>query len=108
MTTSLVSSLSESLDMSATAATRRPALAVYLTPSDIATSRVVNVTKVLAWIDSGELRAVNVAANKAGKLPRWRISPADLEAFDAARVAVPQTPVTRRPRQKSGHVVEYF
>ena len=88
-------------------ATRRPQLAVYLSPQDIATSRGINVIKVLTWIKSGELRAVNVATC-AGRLPRWRISPADLEAFDAARAAVPQAPVSRRPRRKAGHVVEFF
>ena len=88
-------------------ATRHPRLAVYLSPSDIAVSRGVNTIKVLTWIKTGELKAVNVATC-AGRLPRWRISPADLEAFDAARAAVPQQPVTRRPRQKAGHVVEFF
>ena len=86
---------------------RRPQLAVYLSPQDIATSRGISVIKVLTWIKSGELRAVNVATC-AGRLPRWRISPADLEAFDADRAAVPQAPVTRRSRRKSGHVVEFF
>lgn len=85
----------------------RPQLAVYLSPSDIAVSRGINVLKVLTWIKTGELKAVNVATC-AGRLPRWRISPADLEAFDAARAAVPQAPVTRRPRRKAGHVVEFF
>lgn len=85
----------------------RPQLAVYLAPSDIARSRGVSVLKVLGWIKSGELRAVNMAT-QAGRLPRWRISPADLEAFDAARAAVPQVPVSRRARRKVGHVVEYF
>ena len=85
----------------------RPQLAVYLSPSDIAVSRGINVLKVLTWIKSGELKAVNVATC-AGRLPRWRISPADLEAFDAARAAVPQAPVSRRPRRKAGHVVEFF
>ncbi len=88
-------------------AVARPQLAVYLAPSDIARSRGVNVSKVLGFIQSGELRAVNMAT-QASKLPRWKISPADLEAFDAARAAVPQAPVTRRPRRKSGHVVEFF
>jgi hypothetical protein len=82
-------------------------LAVYLSPQDIATSRGINVLKPLTWIKTGELKAVNVAT-KAGGLPRWRISPAALEAFDAARAAIPQAPVTRRPRRKAGHVVEYF
>lgn len=88
-------------------AVARPQLAVYLAPSDIARSRGVNVSKVLGFIHSGELKAVNMAT-QTGKLPRWRIAPADLEAFDAARAAVPQAPVTRRPRRKSGHVVEFF
>ena len=89
-------------------AKRRPQqLAVYHSPSDIAVSRGINVIKVLTWIKSGELGAVNMAT-QAGKLPRWRISPADLEAFDAARAAVPQAPATRRPRRKAGHVVEFF
>ena len=88
-------------------ATAKPQLAVYLSPSDIAVSRGINVVKVLTWIKTGELRAINVAT-QTGRLPRWRISPAELEAFDAARAAVPQIPVTRRPRRKAGHVVEYF
>ena len=88
-------------------ATAKPQLAVYLSPSDIAVSRGINVVKVLTWIKTGELRAINVAT-QTGLLPRWRISPAELEAFDAARAAVPQIPVTRRPRRKAGHVVEYF
>lgn len=82
-------------------------LAVYLSPQDIATSRGINVLKPLTWIKTGELRAVNMAT-KPGGLPRWRIAPADLEAFDAARAAVPQAPVTRRARRKAGHVVEFF
>ena len=82
-------------------------LSVWLSPQDIATSRGISVIKPLTWIKTGELKAVNVAT-KAGGLPRWRISPADLEAFDAVRAAVPQAPVSRRPRRKAGHVVEFF
>ena len=89
-------------------ATRPAQLAVYLTPADIAASRGINVLKVLGWIKSGELRATNYATSQAGKLPRWRISPADLEAFDMVRSAVPAPPVTRRSRRKADHVVEYF
>ncbi len=39
---------------------------------------------VLAWIRTGELHAVNVAA-RAGGRPRWRISVEALERFDEAR-----------------------
>ena len=86
----------------------RQILPVYLTPALIAESRGINVLKVHGWIRSGELRATNYATSQAGKLPRWRISPADLKAFDLARSAVPAPTVTRRPRQKAGHVVEFF
>ncbi len=91
-----------------TSAARPPALAVYLTPADIARSRGVNVLKVLGWIKSGELRATNYATSQAGKLPRWRISPADLEAFDVARAAVPRPSPARRKQRARGHVVEFF
>ncbi len=83
-------------------------LAVYFSPSDIARSRGINVSKPLGWIKSGELRATNYATSQAGKLPRWRISPADLEAFDAARAAVPRPVATRRQQRARGHVVEFF
>ena len=83
------------------------ALAVWFGVGDIARSWRVNESKVLGFIKSGELRATNVAT-QAGRKPRWRIRPADLEAFTAARAAVPQTPVTRRPRRKAGHIVEFF
>lgn len=89
-------------------ATRPTTLPVYLTPSDIAASRGVNVLKVLGWIRSGELRAINVATSQSGKLPRWRISPADLEAFDAARAAVPRPAPTRRTQRARGQVIEFF
>lgn len=83
-------------------------LAVYFSPSDIARSRGINVSKPLGWIKSGELKAVNVATNRNGRLPRWRIAPADLEAFDAARAAVPRPAPTRRKQRARGHVVEFF
>ena len=89
-------------------ATRPPQLAAYLAPSDIARSRGVNVVKILDFIKSGELRATNYAASQCGKLPRWRVSPADLEAFDAARAAVPRPTPSRQKQRPRGHVVEFF
>lgn len=88
--------------------TQRPHLVAYLTPGEIARSCGVNESKILDFIKSGELRAVNFATNRNGKLPRWRISPADLEAFDAARAAVPRPVPTRRKQHARGHVVEFF
>lgn len=55
-----------------------------LTVAQIAKEFGVNVTKVLAWINGGELRAVNVAS-KGSKLPRYRIAEDDLAAFERLR-----------------------
>ncbi len=94
--------------MATATAVRPPTLVVYLAPSDIARSRGISVLKVLGWIKSGELIATNYATSQSGKLPRWRISPADLEAFDSARAAVPRPVATRRKQRARGHVVEFF
>ena len=43
--------------------------------------------KILAWIKSGELIAVNIARSTAKSRPRWRIMEEDFQAFRAARVS---------------------
>src|SRR5947209_4444585 len=67
-----------------------------LTPPQLAERWGVSPEKVVAFIRRGELRAVNVALRLGGR-PRWRIDPADVERFEAARAAVP-TP--RSPRRR--------
>lgn len=57
---------------------------VFLSPAAVAKSRRINTAKVLGWIHSGQLRAINYASRPDG-VPRWRIDPADLAAFDEAR-----------------------
>jgi hypothetical protein len=57
---------------------------LWLTPPEVARERGIGVAKVLGWIRSGELEAVNLAATPHGP-PRWRVSRAALAAFDAAR-----------------------
>lgn len=61
-------------------------LATHLTPNQIAKSRGINVTKVLDWINSGELRAVNYATKRGG-LPRWKIAPEALDEFEKLRAS---------------------
>jgi excisionase family DNA binding protein len=63
----------------------------WLTPPQLAKKFAVGVEKVLAWIRNGELRAVNVAQTLGGR-PRWRISPAALEAFIRRRESAPSPP----------------
>lgn len=75
------------------------------TPPAIAKQLVVHVGKVLGWIQSGELRAINLGN---GMRPRWRIMPEDLKAFLERRAAQPALKATRRRRKVDPAVTEYF
>ena len=77
----------------------------YLTPPQVAEQLGVNASKILTWIRSGELTAINVAASLLGR-PRWRISQADLAVFEARRSAI--APLKARPRRKTVGVVQFF
>ncbi len=78
----------------------------YLTPPEIARRFSVDAAKILTWIRSGELRAINTATTTGGR-PRYRISPADLAAFEASRAAGPQPRVVRRRRKTPG-ITDFF
>jgi hypothetical protein len=78
----------------------------FQSPPDIARRYGVSAEKVMVWIRSGELRAINVATRRGGR-PRWRIDHADLLAFESRRAAVPAIPQPRR-RRKPVDVIEYF
>lgn len=56
----------------------------WFSPREIAAARRVGMSKILAFIHSGELEAVNMAVGRLGR-PRWRVSAAALQAFDQAR-----------------------
>jgi len=81
---------------------------VLLTPADVAAR--LNLKKldgVYALIHGGQLIATNVAAG-SGR-PTWRIAAEALDAFLAARRAVPvPKPDRRRRRRQLGNVTEYF
>jgi len=80
---------------------------VKLTPPELAKRLGVSPEKILAWIASGELPAVNVALRLGGR-PRWRIDPADVADFERRRSA---QPVPRRSRKRpiaAGVVTAYF
>lgn len=62
---------------------------------------------VLAWIKSGELKAINVGTAPGKLKPRWRVTEAALQAFEALRQATPPPQRTRRRRQSSD-LVEFI
>lgn len=69
-------------------------MATYYSPNQIAKSRGVTPNKVLAWINSGELKAIN-CATKRGGLPRWKVSAESLADFDKLRQSGPPEPKVR-------------
>lgn len=79
----------------------------YLTVREVAQAQRVDQEVVLSWINRGGLRATNVAAAGAVR-PRWRIRPADLDTFLAARASTPPAPPPARRKPKGPEVVAYF
>jgi hypothetical protein len=66
----------------------------------------VGADKVRAWIRSGELIAVNVAADLGGK-PQWRITPESVEVFERRRSSEP-APKLQRRRKRLPEVRDYY
>ena len=81
----------------------------FFSPDDIATRYSVKASKVLAWINSGELRAVNITTRRGVK-PRWKIDPITLAAFENSRASKPspKTPVTRQRRKAEPGETVFF
>jgi excisionase family DNA binding protein len=77
-----------------------------LSVRDVAERYGVTIHTCLAWIASGELRAVNVGRKPGAKKPRWRITQAALEAFEVLRTPTPPAPRVRRKRQ--AEVIEFY
>ena len=79
-----------------------------LTPPLLAKRWGVSAEKVLTFIHSGELRAVDVAA-KGSSRPRYVIDEKDVATFEARRANTSNAkPQPRRRRKNSGDVVEFF
>ena len=52
----------------------------WLTPPQLAKEIGIDPEKVIAWINAGELRAVNIAKNRHGRA-RWRVLLDDWDKF---------------------------
>ena len=72
-----------------------------ITPPVFAEFLGCNVNKVLTWIHSGALTAVNVAAETSTR-PRWRILPESAGAFLASRANTKPAKRTHRKKSASG------
>ncbi len=58
------------------------------TPPQIAQNWGISEEKILGWIKTGELHAINAATAPNGR-PRYLIDATDLEAFQTQRAVVP-------------------
>jgi excisionase family DNA binding protein len=77
-----------------------------LTPPEVAKRLRVTADKVRAWIERGELAAVNVVDRLGGR-PRWRISAEALAEFEERRTAMGRPARTKRAKKPS-ELVEYY
>ncbi|HLJ92941.1 MAG TPA: helix-turn-helix domain-containing protein [Gemmataceae bacterium] len=84
---------------------RRATQVTKLTPPELARRWGLSPDKILAWIHSGELPAINAARSAAGR-PRWLIDVADIVVFERRRAA-PAIPRSGGPRRNT-EVISYF
>jgi hypothetical protein len=75
---------------------------------EIADRFEVTPATVLQWIRSGELKASNVSRSRHSKRPRYRVTHAALEAFEASRAPAPQVNGTRGRNRPDGDVIRFF
>lgn len=73
-------------------------MTAYLTPPVAAKQLGVTPERIIAWIKSGRLRAVNLSDGVVR--PRYRVSADDLADFLRTREVAPATKTERRPRRK--------
>jgi len=69
-----------------------------MTPPELARRWGVSPDKIVFFILTGELRAID-ASLKRGDRPRYLIDVADIEAFEADRTVVPAVKATRRRKE---------
>ena len=72
----------------------------WLSPPQIAKELGIDGGKVLAWIHSRELIAVDVSETRGGR-PRWRVSREALENFLRRRSTSPTETPTRRKKAEA-------
>ena len=80
-----------------------------ISPPQLARRYGVSPDKVLTWIRSGELRAMDASTKRGGR-PRYLIDEDDIRAFEDGRAVVPPSAPTRKCRRsvRDDDVIEFF
>lgn len=79
----------------------------FCTPPELAKRLGIATEKVLGWIKTEDLKAVNVATNLAGR-PRWRIAASAVEDFFQARQNLATLPKPERRRMPRSGVINFY
>lgn len=72
----------------------------FYTIPQLAKDMSVNERKIREWIDSGQLKAINVSQGE--QRPRYRISQAQLDAFCKLRETSNPTSKPKRRKRRTG------
>lgn len=72
--------------------------AAYLTVPEVAGLLRCRESKILSWIRTGKLAAINVSETSR---PRYRVARSSLDAFLESRAVSPEPPSSRRPRRET-------
>jgi hypothetical protein len=70
-----------------------------VTPPELAARWGVSHEKIVYWIRSGELRAIDASLRRDGGRPRYLIDEADIEVFEQSRQVTPPPPAPRRRKK---------
>ena len=79
----------------------------FLTPPQVAEYLGVSHIKILRFIISGELPAIDLASNRGGR-PRWHVSREDLDDFLKRRASTPPLPPIRKRRKRNDGVISFY
>lgn len=77
----------------------------FNTPPALARRAGVAREKIIAFINSGELRAFNLSE---GSRPRWRVSEEDWQAFLATKSNQKPEPPRKRRSKSASDVIEFY
>lgn len=78
-----------------------------LTIAQAAEKMVIAPGKILGWIASGELAAIDISASR-NQRPRWRIDPESLDQFLLSRRSTPPAKPAKAKRRKAAKVTQYI
>ncbi len=79
-----------------------------MSPPELAKQWGVSADKIVGFIRSGELRAIDVSSRRGSPRPRFLIDIKDIELFEVNRAVVPPAPKTKRRRKRDTTVKEFF